>query len=99
MKIISASIDLVAAFEKEVLTFQGQNNSLVFPFNNEKADASVFLHVCNILLTSGTPHVLIKTVDTDVLISDIALLLHLELKKTWMGSGNGLYRINIPPMT
>ena len=99
MKIISASIDLIAAFEKEVLTFQGQNNSLVFPFNNEKAGASVFLHVCNKLLTSGTPHVLIKTVDTDVLITDIALLLHLELKKKWMGSGNGLYRINIPLMT
>ena len=99
MKIISASIDLAAVFEKEVLTFQVQNNSLAFLFNNEKADASVFLHVCNILLTSGTPHVLIKTVDTDVLISDMAILLHLELKKKWMGSGNGLYRVNIPPMT
>ena len=47
MKIISVSIDLVPAFEKEVLTFQVQNSSLVFPFDNEKVDTSVFLHVCN----------------------------------------------------
>ena len=38
----------------------------------------------------------IKTVNTDVLIIAIALTLHLELKEIWIGSGNGLHRINIP---
>ena len=45
MKIIYASIDFVAAFEKEVLTFQDQNTSIIVPFNHEKGDTSVFLHV------------------------------------------------------
>ena len=99
MKIIYASIDFVAAFQKEVLTFQDQNTSIIVPFNHEKGDTSVFLHVwhvCNIILTSGAPYALIEIVDTDVLIIALALLPHLELEKMWMGFGNGLNRINIP---
>ena len=38
----------------------------------------------------------IKTVNTDVLTIAIALILHLELGEMWIGSGNGLLRINIP---
>ena len=56
----------------------------------------MFLHVRNIVLTSGTPHTFIKIVNTDVLITAIALILHLELEEVWIGSGNGLHRINIP---
>ena len=62
MKIIYASIDFVAAFEKEVLTIQDQNSSIIVPFDLKKADTSVFLHVryvCNIILTSGTPYALL----------------------------------------
>ena len=95
MKKISANINFVAPFEKEVLTLQDQNTSNILPFNHEKAGVSVFLYVCNIVLTSVTPHVFIKTVDTDVFIIAIALLLHLELEDIWIGSGNGLHRINI----
>ena len=45
MKIIYASIDFVPAFEKEVMTLQDQNTSIIVPFNLNKADTSVFLHV------------------------------------------------------
>ena len=45
MKIICANIDFAAAFEKEVLTLQDQNTSIIVPFNDQKADTSVFLHV------------------------------------------------------
>ena len=38
----------------------------------------------------------IKTVNIDVLIIAIALILHLELGEIWIGSGNGFHRINIP---
>ena len=99
MKIIYASIDFVAAFEKEVMTLQDQNTSIIVPFNLNKADTSVFLHVwhvCNIILTSGTSHALIESVDTDVLIIALAVLLYLDLEKMWMGFGNRLNRINIP---
>ena len=95
MKIISANIDFVAAFEKEVLTLQDQNTSNIPPFNHEKVDASVFLHIGNIVLTTRIPQVLIRTVDTDILTIGIVLILHLELEM-WIGSGNGLQRINIP---
>ena len=37
----------------------------------------------------------IKTVNTDVLIIAIALILHLELGEIWIGFGNGFHRINI----
>ena len=56
----------------------------------------MFLHVCNIVSTSGTQHVLIKSMDADVVIIAIALLLPLELAEIGIGSSNGLYRINIP---
>ena len=87
------------AFEKEVMTLQDQNTSIIVPFNLNKADTSVFLHVwhvCNIILTSGTSHALIESIDTDVLIIALAVLLHLDLEKMWMGFGNRLNRINIP---
>ena len=96
MNIISANIDFVAAFEKEVLTLQDQNTSNIPPFNHEKADMSVFLHIRSIVLTSRIPHVLIRTVDTDVLTIGIVLILHLELEEMWIGSSKGLHRINIP---
>ena len=99
MKIIFASMDFVAAFEKEVLTLQDRNTSIIVPFNLKNADTRVFLHVldvCNIILTSGIPPALIESVDTDVLIIVLALLLHIHLEKLWMGFGNGLNRINIP---
>ena len=38
----------------------------------------------------------IKTVNTDVLIITIALILHLELGEMWIGFGDGFHRINIP---
>ena len=45
MKIISSSIDLVAAFKKDVLTPLDQNTIIIVPSNHEKADMSVFLRV------------------------------------------------------
>lgn len=66
MKIISGNINFVAAFGKKVLTLQDENTSNILPFNHKKAEAKVFLHACNIVLTSGAPHVLIKTVENDV---------------------------------
>ena len=47
------------------------------------------------MLTSDTPHMVIKTVNTDVFIIAIALILHLELGEMWIGFGSGFHRINI----
>lgn len=96
IKIISVNIGFFGVFEKEVPTLQHQNASNILLFNHKKAYPSVFLHVCNIVSTSGTQHVLIKSMDADVVIIAIALLLPLELAEMGIGSSNGLYRINIP---
>ena len=96
IKIISVNIGFFGVFEKEVPTLLHQNASNILLFNHKKAYPSVFLHVCNIVSTSGTQHVLIKSMNADVVIIAIALLLPLELAEMGIGSSNGLYRINIP---
>lgn len=69
----SSQEDLILAFAKEGWTLHNQSTSDVVPCNKEEADTGVFLHARDKASDSGFPHVLIKTVNTDVLINALII--------------------------
>ena len=67
MQITSTDKNNAASVRGKVLTVQNQINRYNIRCNQEKADKIVFLHAGSIVLTSGSPHLIIKTVNTDTL--------------------------------
>lgn len=67
MQITSTDKNNAASVRGKVLTVQNQITRYNIRCNQEKADKIVFLHAGSIVLTSSSPHLLIKTVNTDVL--------------------------------
>ena len=83
--------------EEKVLALEVQNTKYDIGGNQERADATVFLHAGSIVLTSSSPHLPTKTVKTDVLvpINDVELFPNFKLKEFWIELRTGLHRINI----
>ena len=69
----SSQEDLILAFAKEGWTLHNQSTIDVVPCDKEEADTGVFLHARDKASDSGFPHVLIKTVNTDVLINALII--------------------------
>ena len=69
MRMISSKEDVILAFKREAQTLHNQSTSDVVPCDKEEADTGVFLHARDKASDSGFPHVLIKTVNTDILIN------------------------------
>ena len=67
MEITSTDKNNAASVRRKVLTVQNQNTRYNIKCNQEKADRIVFLHAGSIVLTSSSPHLIIKTVNTDAL--------------------------------
>lgn len=67
MQITSTDKNNAASVRGKVLTVQNQITRYNIRCNQEKADKIVFLYAGSIVLTSSSPHLLIKTVNTDVL--------------------------------
>ena len=67
MEITSTDKNNAASVRRKVLTVQNQNTRYNIKCNQEKADKIVFLHAGSIVLTSSSPHLIIKTVNTDAL--------------------------------
>ena len=73
MQIVSTNKNDAAPFEEKVLTHQDQKTRCNIRFNLEKPDKRVFSYAGGTVLTSSSPHLLIKTVNTDSLTISVAL--------------------------
>ena len=68
-------------------------SSFIEPYNHEEADTRVFLHNNDTSLQSHSK-VVIRTVDTDVLLLAVSAFAHLkeQLKELWVDFGEGEHR-------
>ena len=81
--------EIYSTFEDEVL---GSSNSVVSsvvnPCSHEKAATRIFVHV-NEIAQRGHSKVMVRTVDTDVVIIAIAHFLDIGLQELWIAFGTG----------
>ena len=81
--------EIYSTFEDEVL---GSSNSVVSsvvnPCSHEEADTRIFVHV-NEIAQRGHSKVMVRTVDTDVVIIAIAHFLDIGLQELWIAFGTG----------
>ena len=85
---IETSKIVVAAFEDKVPTLNNSDVETLSPCNHEEADTRIFLHALDMRRHSSIQHVMIKTVDTDVLVLAVALFPELNLNELWMDFGS-----------
>ena len=71
-----------------MLTSSGVNVENVSPCSHEEADTRVFLHALD-MSRRGMQRIMIKTVDTDVIVLAVALFSELNLQKLWIDFGSG----------
>ena len=76
-------------------TTTGFDNSFVAPSDHEEADTRLFLHIQDIT-RNGLKNIMIRTVDTDVLILAISLYQSLDTESLWVDFGSGKNRSIIP---
>ena len=79
--------DVVDAFEDEVVRQNYQTAGKLALCNHEEANSHVFLHA-NDMGKCGIDRLMIKTVDTDVLVLAIALFPKLNLRELWIDFGS-----------
>ena len=68
---------------------------LLSPTDHEEADTRLFLHVKD-MARKGFSSVMIRTVDTDVLLLSISLYDDLDLDQLWIDFGSGKQRCFLP---
>lgn len=62
--------------------------SLLVPCNHEEADTRLFLHVADVA-NKGTKKVIVRTVDSDVVILAVAVFQKVKLEEMWIAFGAG----------
>lgn len=82
--------------KKEVVTTSGQNvlcnlprdlTSLA-PCNHEEADSRIILHLAD-AVNQGSKKVLLRTVDTDVVVLAVAAAVQINIQELWVAFGTG----------
>ena len=76
-------------------TTAGTENSSLAPTDHEEADTRIFLHIKEISRT-GLKDIMIRTVDTDLIIIAISLYHSLDVSQLWIDFGSGKNRGFIP---
>ena len=91
-----STIQVNFAVDDEVYkNYESEGGLPLSPCSHEEADTRMFVHVKN-MANSGHQKVMIKTVDTDVVIIALALFSELNLEELWIEFGNGKDRRWLP---
>ncbi len=86
---------IISAFDITVTSASTKDITLISPTDHEEADTRLFLHVKD-MGTEGHKRVMIRTVDTDVLMLSISLYDDLKLEQLWIDFGSGKQRCYLP---
>ena len=86
---------VIAAFEDVVLTSNQADVRNLSPCNHEEADTRVFLHALD-MSNNGLQNVMIKTVDTDVVVLAVSMYAELNLKELWIEFCSGQNQVYYP---
>ena len=78
-----------------VLNANVQNGNNLSPCNHEEADSRLFLHVSD-AEQQGYSKVIVRTVDSDVVVNDVATACELEINELWVAFGVGKHMRYLP---
>lgn len=87
--------EIISAFDNTVTCTVEEETALLCPTNHEEGDTRVFLHVKD-MAAKGFRRVMIRTVDTDVLVLAISLFEDLGVTQLWIDFGSGKHRVFLP---
>ncbi|MES9879584.1 MAG: TCR domain-containing protein, partial [Sedimenticola sp.] len=88
--------NVISTFGKEVLqNYPREDNSRLSPCTHEEADTRLLLHAKD-AAADGYRRVMLRTVDTDVVVLSIALFAQTNLTELWISFGTGKNRRQIP---
>ena len=79
---------IIITHHKEVLCTQPRNTTGLAPCTQEEADTRIFLHVAD-AANHGYGKVMIRTVDSDVLVLAIAAVQQLSIDELWLAFASG----------
>ena len=91
-KVVRANIpegkEIVSTQARNVISNTMQPLTQVAPCTQEEADGRLLLHVAD-CVAQGLTNILVKTVDTDVVVLSVAFFHHLGLQQLWVEMGSG----------
>ena len=74
----------------DVICSQSRDLKNLAPCNHEEADTRIMVHIAD-AYKQGYTKILVRTVDTDVVVIAVALLEHINLEELWVECGVGKY--------
>lgn len=86
---ISSKKQMFATLGQGVLTYPSRSDlSNLSPCTHEESDSRMMVHVAD-AVTNGHTSIVIRTVDTDVVVLAVAVLYKLKLQELWIAFGTG----------
>ena len=79
---------IIVTHHKDVLCSQPRNTTGLAPSTHEDADTRMFLHISD-AVNHGYGRVMVRTVDSDVLVLAIAAVQQLSIDELWIAFGSG----------
>ena len=85
---LASEKQVICTHHKEVLCTQPHNTASLAPCSQEEADTRIFLHVQD-AVSNGYSKVMIRTVDSDVLVLAITAFSQLSMDELWIAFATG----------
>ena len=95
MKVAPSEQQLILTEGSDVICSQSRNLKNLAPCNHEEADTRIMLHIAD-AYKQGYTKILVRTVDTDVVVIAISLLAHINLEELWVACEVGKYFRYVP---
>ena len=83
---LNVSGQIISTHNEDVVTKEEEDTSNLAPCNHEEADSRIFVHVFD-CAAKGLSKILIRTVDTDVVVLAVASLAKVSLDQLWIAFG------------
>ena len=86
---------IISAYDDKITSRPDEDSELLSPSYHEEADTRLFLHVID-MARKGFVRIMVRTVDTDVLMLSVSLFDKLNVDELWIDFGTGKQRCYIP---
>ena len=89
------NVTIVSTFEEDIISSKPIEKDELAPCNHEEADTRIFIHA-NHAAKGGMRKIVIRTVDTDVVVLAIANVHKLDVDELWIAFGVGKHMRYLP---
>ena len=81
-------LQVVTTYGAQVLSIPSRATSLLAPCSHEEADTRMILHLAD-AVNQGFQKILLRTVDTDVVVLAVAAVAKIEIQELWVAFETG----------